>query len=232
MIKRIEKAIHSVKLSCAAGVITETTTNRFSDFLKSILNQVKSNRTLSGGQEKYLSDIEVVCSNKSIEESLQWAVDYNDDLREAALICAQYYQALEDSNQGNYFSKQREIVLNDPSGHVLSKKQFKGMCGNKFAVKVLQEMKREPKFSVGQMVLLRSTNRLDMAPIANRGAAKFAYNLHRAAVRGEKVMALVTSVDPIPIYRASKGGRVYGILPVGSQNVLYSSEKDLKSVRT
>ena len=42
MIKRIEKAIHSVKLSCAAGVITETTTNRFSDFLKSILNQVYS----------------------------------------------------------------------------------------------------------------------------------------------------------------------------------------------
>lgn len=229
MIERIQETINSVDRARAAGLILETTRHRFIDFLKSIRTQVSTGRKLSGGQNKYLNDIEKQCSEEEIKLADEWIQNYNDDLRDVALMCAEYYES--NSEGGNYFKNIRNRVLQNPRGHTLSKKEFNAMCANKYAVKVINEMKSENKFKVGQIVEVRSTNRLDMAPYDDRRVRQNAYQTGRKAMRGDRVYAMVTGVKTKPMYRAVSGGKVYSILPVGSTQKLLACEKDLKKAR-
>ena len=108
MQERIDKCIQSVEYAGASGVILQTTARRFTDFLSSIKEQTKS-RSLSPGQRKYLEDIESNCSAEKIKEADDWVLNYNDDLREIALICAEYYEHAPDGQ--SYFREVRRKVI-------------------------------------------------------------------------------------------------------------------------
>ena len=229
MIERIQELLVNVDRASASGVIFETTKVRFASFLTSIRTQLTTGRNLSPGQKKYFSDIEKTCSEEKIREADQWVANYNDDLRQVAVICANYYETSPDSS--SYFKVERKKVLSNPEGHVLSQREFTRMCMNKYANKVIAEMKTDPKFVVGQVVQVRTTNRLDMTPYYDRNVARNAYQIYRKAARGEKVMAMVTKLNPISMYRATTGGKVYSIIPFGTTQTYYACEKDLKKVR-
>ena len=226
MIERIQKALVAVAHATAHGVITENTEYRFVEFLKSIRTQTTTGRNLSPGQTRYLTDIEDRCCEEKITEAKDWINQYNDELREVAVTCAQYYHNAPDEN--SYFLKIRSKVLADPKGHVLSKRDFDKMCCNKYAVKVLNEMKTEPRFKIGQIVQVRKTNRLDMAPYKDSASRRYAYGLYRKAARDGKLFAVVVKINPRPIYRATPGGKVYKILPLGESKPVIACEKDLK----
>ena len=228
-VDRIQDCIVSVDKSLAAGVITQKTRNKFVDFLKNMRTQLSSGRAMSPGQNKYVSDIENHCSIQNIDDALRWINDYDDDLREVAVLCAEYYDNQEIG--GNYFVNIRRKVLDNPKGHVLSKNEFNKMCMNKYAQKVIEENKRPPAFAPGQVVSVRNSNRLDMSPAQTREEKRRTYELYRRAARGEKLMVVILKVDARPMYRSTKGGKVYKILPVGQTQPLFACEKDLKKVR-
>lgn len=222
MLERITEARNLLEPALNSGVIPNAPFQRFRDYLTSIDRQVQNGRALSPGQLKYLESIEKQCSKEAVKEANEW--DYSDDLRELAIICAEYYE----NNSESYFETLRQRVLNDVEAHKLNKREFFRMCGNKFAHKVIEEHQTEARFSVGDIVQVRATNRLDMAPQSNREMFKDVYKLHRQAARHDKVMAMVIKAKPIAPYRATKGGKVYQILPIGWTTPLYCAEKDLK----
>lgn len=228
-IDRIQECIVSVDKSMAAGVVTKTTAVRFTDFLKNMRTQLSSGRAMSPGQSKYVSDIEKHCSVQNIDDAMKWINDYSDDLREIAVLCAEYYDNQELG--GNYFVQIRRKVLDNPKGHVLSKSDFGKMCMNKYAQKVIEENNRPAIFAPGQVVSVRSSNRLDMSPAETREEKRRNYELYRRAARGEKLMVVVLKINARPMYRNAKGGKVYKILPVGETRPLFACEKDLKKVR-
>ena len=225
---RIEKCIQSVEVAGASGVILQSTARRFTDFLNNIKKQTRD-RALSPGQRKYLQDIEASCSTEKIKEADDWVLNYNDDLREIALICAEYYEHAPDGRA--YFREIRRKVIDNPKGHVLSKKDFTKMCMNKYADKVIRERQSEPRFAKGQMVELRASNRIDMVPTETREERTRYYRIYRQAARGEKVMGMILEVNARPIYRSTVGGKVYKVLPIGDSNPIFACEKDLKKAR-
>lgn len=229
MIERIQKCISNLEMSLAAGVVTKTTRDRYNEFLKSINSQVKNGRTLSPGQSKYLRDIESVCDEEALKEADEWIRQYSDDLREVAVLCAEYYENQTADNR--YFKFIRRKVLENPQGHVLSKREFTKMCMNKFADKVIQEHRTDPKFEKGQIVSVRASNRLDLSPYDSMDERKRNYKLYRQAASGGQVLALILKSNARPMYRTTQGGKVYSILPIGESMPLFACEKDLKKVR-
>jgi hypothetical protein len=225
---RIEECIQTVEVASASGVILQSTARRFTDFLNNIKKQTRD-RALSPGQRKYLQDIETSCSTEKIKEADDWVLNYNDDLREIALICAEYYEHAPDGQ--SYFREVRRKVIDNPKGHVLSKKDFTKMCMNKYADKVIRERQSEPRFAKGQMVELRASNRIDMVPTETRAESTRYYKIYRQAARGEKVMGMILEVNARPIYRSTVGGKVYKVLPIGDSNPIFACEKDLKKAR-
>lgn len=184
VVERIQECIVNVDRSLAAGVITQHSRDRFVDFLKKMRTQLTTGRPLSPGQNKYVSDIETQCSSSNIEEADNWVLNYGDDLRSIAVLCAEYYENAPDGQA--YFRETRRKVLDNPTGHVLSKRDFTSMCMNKYADKIIRESKTEPRFMNGQMVELRSSNRVDMCPTDTREERRRYYRIYRQAARGEK----------------------------------------------
>ena len=105
------------------------------------------------------------------------------------------------------------------------------MCMNKYADKIIRESKTEPRFMNGQMVELRSSNRVDMCPTDTREERRRYYRIYRQAARGEKVMAMVLEVNARPMYRSTVGAKVYKKLPIGESRPMFACEKDLKKSR-
>ena len=234
MIERIEECARKLRLLYETG---EVGTSRFApwgSFLKSIMGQVQHNKTLSEKQKNHLCRIESACSDEVLEASKEWRNNYDSELREIAVICAEYYTNHPDLTQ-RYWTNIASKVLKDKEGHNLSKYEFTRMCMNPYADKVIQAHNSLPKFTPGQMVQVRTTNRLDMAPEYNEGqkTTNTRYKLHRKAARGERVLALVVKSNARSIYRAAKGGKVYSILPVGPgiEHPIFACEKDLKTVK-
>lgn len=223
---RADTVNESVLLALEAGVIPQRSYVRYASFIASIKKQLASNRNLSPGQEKYLSDIESKCCKESIDEAKKWNQEYNDDLREVAAICAEYYSALPEKYFVNIYQK----VISDPANHILSKYEFTKMCMNKYAVKLVQEQKSVCKFKVGDIVEIRKTNRIDMAP-NDAHAHSAAYKVFKAAMRGERTLALVMETKSRPMNRAIAGGKIYKILPTSVGVPLYAAEKDLKKTK-
>lgn len=229
VVERIQECIVSVDKSLAAGMLTQRTRDKFVDFLKNMRTQVSTGKAMSPGQNKYVSDIEQQCSSEKIREASDWVLNYNDDLREIAVICAEYYENAPDGQ--SYFRETRRKVIDNPKGHVLSKKDFTGMCMNKYADKVIRERQSEPRFAKGQMVQLRASNRVDMYPTETREERSRYYKIYRRAARGEKVMGMILEVNARPIYRSTVGGKVYKVLPIGDSSPIFACEKDLKKAR-
>ena len=236
MIKRIQECKRKLYSAWKVGEISDSRLHPWNAFLDSIGQQVEmNNKTLSSKQVAHLARIESACSDETINTALEWNSNYGSDLREIAVICAEYYLNHPDMTQ-RYWTHIAKKVMKDPKGHTLNKFQFSRMCMNKYADKVIQEYKSAPKFQPGQMVQVRTTNRLDMAPEYGSSRKKITnlrYKLHRRAVRGERVLAMVISSNARPMYRATKGGKVYSILPVGSEIKvpIYACEKDLKNMK-
>jgi len=229
MIEQIQETLVNVDRALAAGVITNTTRGRFAEFLRSIRTQVNQGRKLSPGQRKYLGDIQGRCDESEITAAATWIQDYNDELREIAIICANYYDSAPDG--GNYFSDIRANVLANPSQHILSKRDFTKMCMNKYSEKVVESTLSEPKFTKGQLIAVRSSNRLDMCPLETGTERRRYYDLHRKAARGETVVGMVVAVNPVPVYRAAKDSKVYKVLPIGDTRPFLIVERDMKKYK-
>ena len=227
----------------SVGVINRRLYLKYDQFLSSVIGQlglsddpdcpwndrdaITRRGTLTRPQLDWIDAIQQKCSEGAIAEHEVWIKEYGQELREVAVICAEYYTHLAET----YFRHSAQKVLSDREGHILNKPEFTAMCMNRYAVKVLEEHRSEPRFKAGQMVEVRKANRIDIAPNLGAAASNSSYKVFRKASRGERILAMVIKAKARPANRAIKGGKIYKIIPVLTGIPIYAAEKDLKIPR-
>jgi hypothetical protein len=123
------------------------------------------------------------------------------------IFVKQYYKA-----NPPYFGDLVAKVLSDPN-FVPTPRQYKAMCENKYAKKVLKSATCAPAFSVGQIIELRST--------ASHKLSK-SFPLGKGAI---------IEIGAAPIKSAAKGSKVYKVLPLGSAETVELEERHIKKAR-
>jgi len=120
-------------------------------FLCSLLDNIKTWGQLTEKQEQALDRIEADHTEEAITIRAKWEASWNEEKRKTAIICARYY-----TRNGTYFADLASNVLDDPE-FIPTEKQFKAMCENKYAKRVLENAYGEPKYPVGSFVTLRDS---------------------------------------------------------------------------
>ena len=212
-------------ISAHNNVVETGGPSKYAEFLTSLRNYWEKNGRVTFGQESYLKSIEETYSDHAVAEHKSWVEEYNDDLRDIAVKCASYYSLQPEA----YFHQIVSKVLADKANHVLSKKEFTKMCMNRYAQRVIEEYNRECKFSVGDLVTVRASNRVDLMPDTQ---LKSAYSkVHLGSKRGERFIGLIMEVNARPIHRACKGSRVYKVKFTQALEPIYVCERDIKKTR-
>jgi len=180
-------------------------------FMESIIDQLLEGRHLSTRQEELLSKIEDRNSEEVINARSRWAADWDlkPALKEEFRVMMGYYEA-----NPPYFSNivtAYNIGESTEEPYVPSKVVFDKICGGKYALKVLNAHRAEPKYPVGSTVVVRAT------------ATKFPNTF-----KGKAAAVLSTTE---PIVNASKGCKRYKILLMGSMRPALVDEKDIKIYR-
>ena len=192
-------------------------------FLESILEQLAKGRNLS---EKQVTTVtKVLLRNGEEAQSLhdEWENVYLEQYATEAKWLATYYM------HTGYF---RELSKDILSGAVPDMRAYTKMSSNKYAQKIIETHKAEPKFAAGCLVAARASfdgskayfNREDTTrlpwPMVNDTLSKF-------KVRGGFIME-VTDI----VRSAAKGAKTYKILPIGATNPIFVEERYIKIKRT
>ena len=89
------------------------------------------------------------------------------------------------------------------------------MCENKYAKKVIAETLAAPLYSVGEIVQIRKTAKVN-------GTTPVEY---------KNMTATVIEVGHLPVISAAKGAKQYKILPFGEKNAVSIEERYIKKYR-
>ncbi len=171
------------------------------DFLQSLTDANEKYKGLTVRQFEAFEKVEKRFSAEKIAERKVWSGEYTADRRVTAKICAEYYLA-----NPPYFGDLAKKIVGDVD-FVPTERQWRALCENKYAKKVLAAALSVPKYASGMMVKGRAT-----AP--------------SSAVR-DKLM-LVIEANASPVKSAAKGSKIYRVLPVGSPATLLVEERMLK----
>ena len=182
-------------------------TNYERTVLESMLDQANRRGKLSEKQVKFYNSIASNYTENALAEKREWEAGFVGKKLDDLMIIARYYKA-----QGSYFLALVEKILSDDS-YIPNKSQYRKLCENKYAQKVLTEHYKEPKFEVGQQVYLVSK-----APCAPSGSF---------FTRG----AIVLRANAGPIQNSCKGAKKYLVLPIGEPHGVVIEERWLKSRR-
>ena len=189
-------------------LMTVPTLNDWSrGFLESVKEQLGRRGKLSDKQIGIVKKIEAengVDAQRSREE---WIASYDEKKREIAKICATYYHAT-----GDYYRRMASQVLTEPD-FILSEKQWKSMCDNKYAAKVIKATFDDPLYAAGSLVSLRSS-----AP----------WRIKNASPQG---IFLIVETDAEPVTSACKGAKIYRVMPVGSAENFLIEERHIKKMK-
>jgi len=205
------KAPSKQELKTRIGIVSTRETLRDWDrnFLQSIGEQLDRRGSLSPKQVEILAKIEERNSPKAIEDHKTWQETYNDEKRQIAKICASYYV------KTGYFADLSENILNNKE-FIPSEKQFKAICENKYAKKVLKATFGEPKFIVGDSVALRVSGPWGIkAKMGDYG----------------RNSGVIVRIDVRQVTSAANGAKKYQILPFGSFATVIVEERHIKKLR-
>ena len=179
-------------------------------FFESVKAQFDRKHTLSDRQVETVQKIAGKFSPAAIQERKAWYESFTDAQRETMRVCADYYKGT-----GYYKDLVHSILSN--SEFVPSPKQYKMLCENKYAEKVLDAYRAEPKFPVGSLATLRKIRSNGYMAIS--GAP---------AWRDINVLVLTTNE---PIVSSAKGAKRYKCMIVGGTDTFYCEERDLKRMK-
>ena len=179
-------------------------------FFESVKAQFDRKHTLSDRQVETVQKIAGKFSPAAIQERKAWYESFTDAQRETMRVCADYYKGT-----GYYKDLVHSILSN--SEFVPSPKQYKMLCENKYAAKVLDAYRSEPKFPVGSLATLRKIRSNGYMAIS--GAP---------AWRDINVLVLTTNE---PIVSSAKGAKRYKCMIVGGTDTFYCEERDLKRMK-
>jgi hypothetical protein len=184
-------------------------TQNSKNFLNSLLSFLEANGDLTERQQHALRRIEERYSDEAISNRADWEKNYSEQHKKHAQIAASYYSS--SHNVAGYFRDLALRVLEEPAW-IPSEKQYRAMCENKYAKRVIESSIAEPKYPAGSFVMIR--------------AGKGPYQLLQS-----RVPAMVVEADAGPVISAAKGSKLYKILPMGSSTVWTVEERDIKKCR-
>ena len=175
-------------------------------FVESLLEQFNKRGRLSPKQVEILERIEIHKLSKEAQGAVQeWAVNYDEEKRRIAMICAKYYL------KTGYFTVLATNIVSDPD-YMPTERGWKKMCENKYAKKVVAEHDAPIKYAVGSVVEFRSTADWNM----------------KRATGGMPCIVISSGGD---IMSAAKGSKPYKVLPYGSVKMVDCEERHLKKCK-
>ena len=149
-------------------------------------------------------DASAIAANAGEAQKRQeWINNFDSEKRTILNVCAQYY------SKTPYFKDIADKVILDPT-FIPSEKQYNAMCGNKYAQRLLENIKTPPKFAQGDVVVIRETTR-------------------RTRWDVQEVPHVILEIDDV--VGPTRGSRIYTLLPIGGSDKVTYSEKDLKKYR-
>ena len=190
------------------------------DFLESVKSFLQRRGEVTIGQESWINSISEKYSLDFLAEAETWESAWSSEHRTEAIRIAYYYEA-----NPPYYSNYVITIFSDPENFILSKREWDRFCENKYAKKIRKEYNSPQRFSAGDMVQIRKTNKILEANYSASGHAGLRYN--RLANR----VGFVLKTNAKPIIRAAKGSRIYQILLTGESAPIFAHEADLKLPR-
>jgi hypothetical protein len=171
------------------------------DFMASIRDQAKRvGARLSTRQQGIFEKIKAENTLECVSRRGRWAHEYRTHHLETATVLANYYL------QSGYWTQMARNII-EQDNYVPPMDKFEKMRGNKFATKVLDAWRADPKYPVGTSVIERpgKTNRL------------------------KKGGMVLTTTEPI--VSAAAGCKRYLVLPYGSTQPVLVEERCVKLFR-
>ena len=179
-------------------------------FFESVKSQFDKKYSLSVKQIETVQKIAGKFTPEAIREREAWYESFGELQKENLRVCAEYYKG------SGYFRDLVEKVLTD-SDYIPTPALYKKFVENKFASKVLEAYRAEPKFPVGSLATLRKVR--SNGYMAENGHAPWA---------DVNVMVLSTNE---PIVSSARGCKRYRCIMVGSPVTLFCEERDLKKMK-
>ena len=218
--ERTERAAEAMRQRAESGGGTEMGTRLFDlgvkmgdgstwdhGYVESLALQEIKGSTLTSRQIEILEKIEGNWSEDKILARIGFAENYNsneDGVKEDFSRLMKYYKA-----NPPYFRNEVAQWERDPDGFVPSSDAYSKVVSGKYAQKVLAGYQGAPKYPVGSLVWPNARSK-------NPG-------VRRLFKRG----GFVLSTDGA-IVSATKGNKVYSILPIGGATPMKIEERDLK----
>lgn len=132
-----------------------------------------------------------------------------DEYKENVKVISEYY-----TTTGGYFRNYIEMVQN---GTVLDEHSYERFVNNKYASKVLEAYKAEPRFAVGSLADLRTN-------ASCTGDRDGVSNLYKRSPNGIMILS-----NTEPILNACKGAKRYKAVCIGDAVPFYIEERYLKN---
>jgi len=197
-------------------------------FLESVLHHTNSHGTLSDRQLEVLSQVEKRYNTSALEEKLRWRGFFmtNEKVRESFSLMLSYYK-----KEGYYTAVVQRVAEHAtkfgsaaPYGYIPPEKEYRSVCENKYAEKILEAHFSKPVFQQGDIVQFRRTAKsLKEFYIENNNCY---FN------PATDTLAVVLEVNALPVRHAKKGSKVYKVLPFGSARQYYILEANIKKHRS
>ena len=175
--------------------------------VSSLASYVRRKNRFTPPQWGLLQILEERYSEATLAREEEWNGEYFTKYREKALVCASYYYF-----NGVYNVSLSRKILNDKE-FIPTESQYKKLCENKYAVRVLEQWYAEPKYKEGELVRLRQGVKLP------RGKSRF---------RG---LAFVIKTNSSYVTSACRGAKKYLVLPIGSQKPIHFEERHIKHAK-
>ena len=174
-----------------------------SGFVESLQQWYDKRGSITKKQHDTFQKVLARYTDEAKEERANWGERYDAHKRSNAELMSHYYL-----NNPPYFASLARAILKE-EGFVPTEKQYRGMCENKYAQKVLALARQTPRFEVGQMVAFRS--------IPSNG--------HR-----EGKLAIVLEHLP-EVYSAAKDAKRLRVLLIGETEPIETEERWLKKAK-
>jgi len=191
-------------------------------FLKSIMKLLLKKSSLSVRQVKVLDRILYSHTDEGNRERREkWKDLYRNTYKKDACAVAWYH------THKPYYALMAQDIL---AGHVPDEKAFFRMFNNKYSQKVLVQYHAAPKFTMGDLVAIKSVCKISDLTLEDGSpplSARLISN-HKPTAYSKlrRLGGIIVAIDD-KIFSAARGSKRYKVLPVGDTEVFYLSERFL-----
>lgn len=182
-----------------AIIASPDATDRDKQFAISLKQGWDKYGSLTVGQFNALKNLEGRYSSDTIQKRAEWVSSFDANKRGILNACAGYYATTP------YFRDVAMKVLADPNW-IPSEKQYRAMCENKYAQRMIENMASPVKYLAGSIIEIRKTYA--------------GYDIPAGAV------GMVVSHEDV--VGPSRGSRRYRVLLMGESQTCTLCEKDIK----